>query len=44
MIAVRIAVKAKKAQSFTRSARAPETIEAVVATNTIWKNQSDMVE
>ena len=26
----------------TRSARVPETMEAVVATKTIWKNQSDM--
>ena len=44
MMAVRTAVKAKNAQSLTRSASAPETIEAVVATKTIWKNQSDMVE
>ena len=44
MTAVRTAMKRKKDQSFTRSASVPETIEAVVATNTIWKNQSDIVE
>ena len=33
----------KNDQSFTRSARAPDTMEAAVATNTIWKNQSDIV-
>ena len=27
-----------------RSASVPETMEAAVATNTIWKNQSDMTE
>ena len=42
-MAVRTTVKARKDQSFTRSARAPETTEAEVATNTIWKNQSDIV-
>ena len=26
----------------TRSASAPDTMEAAVATNTIWKNQSDI--
>ena len=36
-------MKTKKVQSRTRSAKVPETMEAVVATNTIWKNQSDMV-
>ena len=30
--------------SLTRSAMAPEIMEAVVATNTIWKNQSDITE
>ena len=35
-------MKRKNDQSLTRSASAPETIEAAVATNTIWKNQSDM--
>ena len=44
MIPVRTATKRKKDQSFTRSASVPETIEAAVATNTIWKNQSDMTE
>ena len=34
----------KKDQSFTRSARVPDTMDAVVATKTIWKNQSDIVE
>ena len=33
-------MKTKNDQSFTRSARAPETMEAVVATNVIWKNQN----
>ena len=32
----------KNDQSLTRSASAPETIDPAVATNTIWKNQSDM--
>ncbi len=31
-------------QNLTRSATVPETIDAAVATKTIWKNQSDMVE
>ena len=44
MSAVRISVKRKNDHILTRSATAPETIEAVVATKTIWKNQSDMVE
>ena len=43
MIAVRISTKSRNDQSLIRSAIAPETIEAVVATKTIWKNQSDMV-
>ena len=34
----------KKLHILTRSARAPETMDAVVATNTIWKNQSDITE
>ena len=42
MIAVSTAMKTKNDHSLIRSARAPETIEAVVATNTIWKNQPDM--
>ena len=44
MKAVSSVMKMKKDQSLTRSASVPETIEAVVATNTIWKNQSDIVE
>ena len=43
MIAVSTRTKMKKDHIFTRSARAPETMEAAVATKTIWKNQSDMV-
>ena len=42
--AVRIRVKRKNDQSLTRSARAPDTMDAAVATNTIWKNQLDMTE
>ena len=42
MTAVSPPTKTKKVQSLTRSASAPETIEAVVATKTIWKNQSDI--
>ena len=44
MRAVRTNVNAKNAHSFTRSASVPETMEAAVATKTIWKNQSDIVE
>ena len=44
MIAVRAMVNTKNDHILTRSARAPETIEAAVATKTIWKNQSDIVE
>ena len=44
MTAVSTRVKAKKAPILIRSAMAPDTIEAVAATNTIWKNQSDMTE
>ena len=43
MMPVSTTMKAKKDQRRTRSANAPETMDAVVATNTIWKNQSDMV-
>ena len=32
----------KKDHILTRSANAPDTIEAAVATKTIWKNQSDI--
>jgi hypothetical protein len=38
------AMKIRKGQTLMRSASVPETIEAVVATKTIWKNQSDMTE
>ena len=44
MIAVSTATNTRKDHSLTLSARVPETIDAVVATKTIWKNQSDMVE
>ena len=37
-------MKRKNGHSLARSARAPETMDAVVATNTIWKNQSDIFE
>ena len=40
---VRKTVNRKNDHSRTRSARVPEMMEAVVATNTIWKNQFDMV-
>ena len=40
--AVNISVKMKKDHILIRSAMAPETIEAAVATKTIWKNQSDI--
>ena len=42
MKAVRIRVNRKKHHILIRSAMAPDTIDAAVATNTIWKNQSDM--
>ena len=44
MKAVRIRVKTKNDHILTRSAMAPDTIEAAAATNTIWKNQSDITE
>ena len=44
MIAVSTSVNTKKDHIFTRSASVPETMDAAVATNTIWKNQSDIVE
>ena len=40
MIAVSTSTKMRKGQSLIRSASVPETIEAAVATNAIWKNQS----
>ena len=36
--------KIRKGQTLMRSASVPETMEAAVATKTIWKNQSDMTE
>ena len=44
MNAVRTSVNAQNAQSLTRSRMAPETIDAVVATKSIWKSQADIVE
>ncbi len=44
MTAVSTRVKAKNGHSLTRSASAPETMDAAVATKTIWKNQSDITE
>ena len=38
---VRTTTKIRNGHSLIRSAKVPETIEAAVATNTIWKNQSD---
>ena len=36
--------KSKKAQSFIRSATAPETIDMAVATKTTWKKKSAIAE
>jgi len=44
MIAVSTVTKMKNGTIFTRSATVPETIDAVVAQKTIWKNQSDATE
>ena len=44
MIAVRTVTKMKKGTILMRSASVPDTIEAVVAQKTIWKNQSDATE
>ena len=41
---VSTAVNIKNDHSRTRSAIVPEMMDAVVATNTIWKNQSDITE
>jgi hypothetical protein len=38
-----MAVKIRNGHSLMRSASVPDTIEAVVAQNTIWKNQSEAV-
>ena len=35
-------MKTMNGQNRMRSANVPETIDAAVATKTIWKNQSDM--
>ena len=42
MNAVNTRVNAKNDHILMRSAMAPDTMEAAVATNTIWKNQSDI--
>ncbi|CRZ45356.1 Uncharacterised protein [Vibrio cholerae] len=44
MNAVNTAEKIKNAQSFIRSATAPETTDIAVATNTTWKKKSDSSE
>ncbi len=44
MTPVRTTTKIRNGQTLMRSARVPETIEAAVATKTIWKNQSDITE
>ena len=44
MMADRMTTKIRNGQTLMRSARVPDTIEAAVATNTIWKNQSDIEE
>ncbi len=42
MTPVSTTTKMRNGQTLMRSASVPETIEAAVATKTIWKNQSDM--
>ena len=37
-------VKTRNGHSFTRSARVPDTIEAVVAQNISWKKKSEPTE
>ena len=44
MTPVSMSVNTKNDHILTRSARAPETMDAAVATKTIWKNQSDITE
>jgi hypothetical protein len=44
MTPVRTTTKARNGHSLIRSARAPETIEAVAATKTSWKKKSDPIE
>src|SRR5690606_29971188 len=41
---VRMTVKSRNGHSLMRSASVPETMEAAVATKTIWKNQSEATE
>ena len=41
---VKATANTRKAQSFIRSATAPETIDMAVATNTTWKKKSDRFE
>ena len=41
---VRTVTKSRNGPILMRSATVPETIEAAVATKTIWKNQSEAVE
>ena len=41
MTAVSATTKIRNGHSLMRSARVPEIMEAAVATNTIWKNQSE---
>ena len=41
---VRITVKIRKGHSLMRSARVPETIDAVVAQNISWKKKSEPTE
>ena len=42
--ALRTMTKIRNGQTLMRSAKVPDTIDAAVATKTIWKNQSDMTE
>ena len=44
MTPVSTATKIRKGQSLMRSARVPDTIEAVVAQNISWKKKSDPTE
>ena len=41
---VRITTNSRKGHSLIRSARAPDTIEAVAATKTSWKKKSEPTE
>ena len=44
MMALKNTTKIKNGHTLIRSAKVPETIDAAVATKTIWKNQSDITE